>query len=274
MTVHLISLGAGVQSSTLALMAAAGEITPMPTAAIFADTGDEPQSVYDWLNWLETQLPFPIHRVGNAKGALSAEVLTVKTNQKTGKPYYASLIPAFVESKRGASIQPRHCTYQYKIKPILKQARLFGSIKRGQKSVGAVMWLGISRDEAHRMKPSRVAWCEYRWPLIEKAVRREDCLRWMADNGYPTPPRSACRYCPFKSNKEWQHLKTTEPVEFEKAVEFERQLRDMRGQVTTPGQLVRLPFLHRSLKPLNEIDFTDNQIEMGFGNECGGVCGV
>jgi len=36
--IHIISLGAGVQSSTMSLMAAAGEITPMPTAAVFADT--------------------------------------------------------------------------------------------------------------------------------------------------------------------------------------------------------------------------------------------
>lgn len=36
--IHVISLGAGVQSSTMALMAANGEITPMPKCAIFADT--------------------------------------------------------------------------------------------------------------------------------------------------------------------------------------------------------------------------------------------
>ena len=40
--VHIISLGAGVQSSTMALMAAHGLITPHPVAAIFADTQDEP----------------------------------------------------------------------------------------------------------------------------------------------------------------------------------------------------------------------------------------
>lgn len=54
--IHILSLGAGVQSSTLALMAAAGEVTPMPVAAVFADTGDEPTSVYRWLDWLTTQL--------------------------------------------------------------------------------------------------------------------------------------------------------------------------------------------------------------------------
>lgn len=47
---HIISLGAGVQSSTMALMAAHGEITPMPDAAIFADTQAEPASVYKWLD--------------------------------------------------------------------------------------------------------------------------------------------------------------------------------------------------------------------------------
>ena len=42
---HILSLGAGVQSSTLALMFARGEVTPMPDCAIFADTGAEPASV-------------------------------------------------------------------------------------------------------------------------------------------------------------------------------------------------------------------------------------
>ena len=41
---NIISLGAGVQSSTMALMATYGEITPMPDAAIFADTQWEPKA--------------------------------------------------------------------------------------------------------------------------------------------------------------------------------------------------------------------------------------
>ena len=44
---HILSLGAGVQSSALALMFAKGELTPMPAGAIFADTGAEPKYVYD-----------------------------------------------------------------------------------------------------------------------------------------------------------------------------------------------------------------------------------
>ncbi|NJM39337.1 MAG: hypothetical protein HC853_00490 [Anaerolineae bacterium] len=58
-----LSLGAGVQSSCLALMYSAGEFATMPSAAIFADTQAEPLSVYKWLDWLERQLAFPVHRV-------------------------------------------------------------------------------------------------------------------------------------------------------------------------------------------------------------------
>ena len=60
----VLSLGAGVQSTTMALMAAVGELQPMPDCAIFADTQDEPAAVYRHLAWLMSGvLPFPVHVV-------------------------------------------------------------------------------------------------------------------------------------------------------------------------------------------------------------------
>jgi hypothetical protein len=47
--VHILNLGADVQSTTLYLMACAGEIHF--DVAIFADTQDEPQVVYRHLEW-------------------------------------------------------------------------------------------------------------------------------------------------------------------------------------------------------------------------------
>jgi len=69
---QIISLGAGVQSSAMALMAAYGEIEPMPDCAVFADTGWEPPAVYEHLDWLEAELPFPVYRVtaGNIRADL------------------------------------------------------------------------------------------------------------------------------------------------------------------------------------------------------------
>ena len=73
MTVHIVqnplrvlSLGAGVQSSTLALMMTAGEVLTLD-CAIFADTRAESDSTYRWLDWLEKRLSFPLHRVTAAQ---------------------------------------------------------------------------------------------------------------------------------------------------------------------------------------------------------------
>ena len=79
-TLRILSLGAGVQSSTMALMAAHGEL-PRPNCAIFADTGDEPAAVYRWLDYLESIVcnplrvdnSFPIYRVKHKSGQTLSE---------------------------------------------------------------------------------------------------------------------------------------------------------------------------------------------------------
>ncbi|CUX70115.1 conserved hypothetical protein [Agrobacterium sp. NCPPB 925] len=69
-----LSLGAGAQSTTMALMAAHGEIGPMPDCAIFADTGGSRKPSYEHLEWLTSPnvLPFPVHIVsaGNIRDVL------------------------------------------------------------------------------------------------------------------------------------------------------------------------------------------------------------
>jgi hypothetical protein len=272
---HFISLGAGVQSSTLALMAAAGAVGPMPTAAIFADTHAEPASVYKWLGWLEQQLPFPVYRV--SAGSLTTRSLTKFTNRKTGKQYIKNMIPAFVRNADGSKgIVGRRCTYDHKIIPITKKVRQLAAIKRGQKTVGAVQWIGISLDEVHRMKPSRDTWSKHRWPLIEKEMTRHDCMRWMDKNGFPTPPRSACTYCPFHSDSEWRRLKNAEPDAFAAAVQFERDLQKLHATPDLSNRMHSVPFLHDTLKPLDQVDFSEDSTQGQFkwGNECEGLCGV
>lgn len=147
-------------------------------------------------------------------------------------------------------------------------------MKRGEKAVRVIQWIGISVDEATRMKPSRDKWAECRWPLIDMRMSRHDCLRWMQKHGYPQPPRSACIYCPFHNNAEWRRLKASEPKEFEKAVVFERELQRVKSE----SQNFRTtPFLHRSCVPLDKVDLSteeDNGQINFFENECEGMCGV
>ena len=247
----------------------------MPTAAIFADTQAEPQSVYRWLDWLEKQLPFPVIRV--TQGSLTVASLTTRTNRKTGKSYYSNMIPAYTRNPDGSKgIVSRHCTYNYKLVPLLKKQREIGKIKHGQKTVGVISWIGISLDEVSRMKPSRNNWAQNRWPLIEMEMTRHDCLRWMKARGFPTPPRSACTYCPFHSDHEWKRLKNDEPSAFADAVQFEKDLQHLHQVTHANGRIRGKIFLHNSLVPLGEIDFSEDtaQGNLNFHNECEGMCGV
>lgn len=275
-TTHIISLGAGVQSSVMALMAAAGEITPMPTAAIFADTQAEPAGVYHWLDWLEVKLPFPIYRV--TAGSITDAQLRLRNRTKSvGRPYVQSIIPAYIKNQDGTKgILGRSCTADYKIKPIMKAARKIGAVKRGEKSVKVTQWIGISLDEVRRMRTSRDAWAENRWPLVELEMSRHDCLNWMRRKGYPKPPRSACVFCPFHSDNEWRRLKNEEPAEFSKAAQFERDLQVVKAKT---DNMNGIPFLHASLRPLGEIEFlTDAQLGQATflddPKDCMGMCGL
>ena len=55
----VISLGGGVQSTVMALMAGDGAFGGVPDWAIFADTHWEPPTIYSHLEWLSRRLPFP-----------------------------------------------------------------------------------------------------------------------------------------------------------------------------------------------------------------------
>jgi hypothetical protein len=271
--IHIISLGAGVQSSCMALMAAKGEIGPMPTAAIFADTQAEPKSVYDWLEWLTKQLPFPVHRV--SFGNLLEKSLIVRTskNGKNGKntKYTQHSPPAFTFDGKKAGILMRQCTVDSKITIIHRE------INKIRQKRPVVQWIGISLDEAHRMKPSRKKHVKNVFPLIDHGMTRKDCLRWMEVGQFPEPPRSACSFCPYHDDNEWIRLRDKEPEAFAQAVDYERRLQSTMKQVTN---FRGTPWLHHSHQPLDSVVFVptsgkrDIQINMNFGNECEGMCGV
>ena len=246
-------------------MAAHGEITPMPKCAIFADTQDEPEEVYYWLEKLEKWLPFPVHRV--TAGSLAAHVTKPYFSKKNNK-MTAYSIPAFVKNADGTTgHMTRQCTSEFKVQPIDKE------ITRQMRDSGvkkAIKWIGISLDEIHRMKPSRRSTVTHIWPLIDHRIRRHDCLEWMKKHGYPKPPRSACIYCPYHSNSEWGELSDRAFLE---ASEFEKRLQETHRKIGATG----VPFLHRSMVPLREVDFStdeDHGQQVMFGNECEGMCGV
>jgi hypothetical protein len=262
---RILSLGAGVQSTAMLLMADAGELGPKPEHAIFADTGWEPSSVYDHLDKLEEATSIPIHRV--SAGNLREAALTSKHG-------FASM-PLWTKARMGKSMTlRRQCTREFKIEPITRQIRNLLGLKKGQHARGRFevdLLLGISIDEASRMKPSRLDWISHQYPLVERGMHRQDCISWMSKRGWDRPLKSSCIGCPYHNDLYWRDMKNDRPEEWEDAVEFDHAIRDTLKGVDCDA------FLHRSLKPLDEIDLTipedHGQINM-FIEECEGMCGV
>jgi hypothetical protein len=266
---RVLSLGAGVQSSTMALMAAEGLFGESPSCAIFADTKHEPSEVYDWLSWLETKLPFPVHRV--SRGDLWKSATRIRRTKDGLRTYVSTGIPVFMVDGLKKGIGKRQCTRDFKIDPINRKVRELLEMRRvPAKSPALVeMWIGISTDEALRMKDSRLPWIRARWPLIELGISRADCITWMTEQGHPTPPRSACTFCPYHSDKEWLRLSS---ADFADSVKKERELQ-MAYRNTT--QIRGVPFFHASRKPLGEVMLSGGPQEVDqFNNDCEGMCGV
>ena len=277
-----LSLGAGVQSTVLALLLSRNDRRlrrrgyPKPDAAIFADTGWEPDYVYRHLDWLENELSYPLIRV--SAGDLRKNLRRART--PTGHRFID--VPLFTVNPDGKKgMLRRQCTNHYKVTPITRRVRELAGGKRGRpfpKDRRVEMWLGISTDEVLRMKPSREQWIDHRWPLIDLDMSRQDCLDWFADS-YPERylPRSACVICPYRSDAHWMELKEAEPESFAEAVKFDRRLRN-----STKTPIRRLidgrPYLHASRRPLDTIiakRVANGERESDqFDAECEGMCGV
>ncbi|KKN66927.1 hypothetical protein LCGC14_0467020 [marine sediment metagenome] len=282
---HVLSLGAGVQSTTLYLMFAQGLLKPPLDCAIFADTGEEPVAVYQHLEWLQAVGGAPIWI--RQKSRLGDDLMR---GENSTKQRFAS-IPAYtaiVEGGREGMLR-RQCSKEYKIDVIERAIRyeLIGLRPRQRipKDVVIVQYIGISIEEAGRAlrmrnNPNRnKKWMDLRFPLMDKAMTRADCFTWLKEIGNVPHqvPRSACVFCPYHNDSEWQAIKKN-PVDWARAVAIDNALR-IPGRVVNRKVDQKL-YVHRSCVPLEKIKFNGRlnprelQLGLGFTTECEGVCGV
>lgn len=277
----VLSLGGGVQSTTLALLALRGEL-PLPEAAVFADTGWEPPAVYANLAWLREQLgdrlPLHVVRKHHASGepanirddtlaVVRAERLRVATmpifvrgtRQANPSPLQAArrgagfvVLPLFARDYTGKrSVLRRQCTGEFKIAPIYAWLREFVArprgLRRGQ-GPQVEMWIGVSAEEnPKRCKPSRLGWVHNRYPLRELGWTRARCEAWLWEHYRRRVTKSACIGCPYHNDPLWRDMKLHRPDEWAEAVAFDREIRHLPG---VRGEC----YLHRSCVPLDVVD--------------------
>ena len=251
------SFGWGVQSWTVAVMAALGEIEPIDYA-VHADTTHEHAATYahaaKWTPWLE---------------ARGVKVVTVQANRSevVREDWMDStLIPAFSDNgKAGKQGQlRRQCTHDWKIMPV----RRFIRSVIGKPTPGAVhLLMGISYEEWRRMRVSDVKYIEHVYPLVDMKMTRADCVTWLEAHGLPVPPKSACVFCPYKSIAAWQELKRAAGNDWEAAVAADTAIREKR---MTHGYSL---YVHPARRPLPEAvsipeDLGAYQSEIDFEAPC------
>lgn len=274
---HILNLGAGVQSTAIYLMWMDGELDlPEMTCAIFADTQDESTAVYRNLDWLEFLGGPKIHRV--TKGQLSSDLINGVNS--TGQRFAS--IPAFTSTREGETqgMVRRQCTREYKIEPIEKFIRRellnLKPRQRIPKDVRIHQYFGFSFDEPGRAARARlrfkqVRWGEVHFPLFDLQMTRRDCVKYL-EGRVPHPVESSeCVYCPFKSAASWRHLRDTDPEGWERACRIDEQIRE-NDALCGKGLEHRL-YVHRSCVPLRRANLHDDQGTL-FDMECEGGCSL
>lgn len=259
-----MSFGGGVQSTAMLLLckhkpelliAAMGRL---PDLAIFADTGAETASVHGHIETLKTQgLPFPLEIVQ------AGDISEIQDMNR---------VPFFTKGADGSlGMLRRQCTEYYKVKPIeafLRRALGYGKGQRiPRDTVG--LWIGISTDEASRMRDNQSPWIRNRYPLIELGWSRAKCVSFALEHGI-NPPKSRCFFCPYTSD--WVRVAKDEPSEFARAVAHDAAIRTRFPTLRNPA------FVHRRCFPLDQAvaldrEAKESQLDM-FEQECSGHCGV
>lgn len=280
-----VSMGAGVQSTTIALLIAEGRL-PAPQFAVFSDTGWEPAEVYEHLNRIDRELlkPNGIELVRVAEGNIRDESID---------PHFPVHLPLFTRTQDGVKggLMRRQCTSNYKLGPIFRWLRSeLGAktiekdctycsgggervapwmSKAGDETVGmcsicrgsgsmtrvgspprgswAEQWIGFSVDEIERVSPSRVPYATSRYPLLEDGFEfsRDDCHTYLAERGWGDTVKSACIGCPFHDNTEWRRIRDNYPDEWADAIEVDEKIRNMPGST-------HVAYLHKDRVPLAE----------------------
>jgi len=228
--------GGGKQSVAIAVLITQGKL-PVPERAVIADTGREVSSTWRYLK--EHAQPL-LDRVGLRVEIVPHSYALHDLYSTEGKP----LMPMFTGD--GGQLGA-FCSGEWKRDAVLRWLR---EPERGYGPKNPVVqWIGYSRDEIGRCKPSRRKWADVQWPLLMGyglTLSRQDCVNVILDAGLPEPRKSRCKMCPFTRNEEWLDQKESDPADHIEAITIDREIRALDRDNAV--------YLHESRVPLELVD--------------------
>jgi hypothetical protein len=230
--VQVWSCGGGTQSGAIASLIRLGKL-PRPDVVFMTDTGRERSSTW----------PFVDGFIRPALAAVGLELTVVKAQEFARLDIYRGntiLLPGFTTQSGSVGKLSPFCSGKWKREVAERWMRSIGIEK-------ARNWIGISRDEARRIRAQSQKWLELWYPLIfEVPMRREECVQLIRDQGWTDHiPHSACWMCPNHSDAEWIDMKRHWPIDFAAACDLEAEVRQKDSHF----------YLHQSCVPLGAVDF-------------------
>ena len=223
------SCGGGVQSTAIAALIYSGKIAK-PDYSVMVDTGFEKTAVIEYVRGVLVPKMAEVGVTLNiVKTSDYAEQYIIDSNGYC-------IIPVFKRTENGNQKLKTCCNDKWKVKVIRKWLQ-----DQGVEQYSSL--IGISTDEAHRQRKAHKKYYDNTYPLIDLDMDRDACVDYITKIvGWPEPPRSSCFICGQQADGEWWRMRMTQPADFARACEVERQL-----QAVVPDI-----YLHRSCKPLAE----------------------
>ena len=254
----VLSCGAGMQSTALALMSCENKMkgmihkeVPIYDAVVFCDLGLEPY-------WVKDQVEF----IKNACEKAGILFKIIDSNlykdymDKFGEGHVSSVPFWSVDENGKKAKMRRHCTIDYKILLVEKFLRynLLGYKKyqrlKPEDVLAHEMHIGFSAEESRRisrLNPSNLYIKKY--PLVEMGWERADSYKYILEVWGLDTKASACSFCPFHMNYFFKHLKENAADEYKKIVAFDRLIGEKQEKTAIKSKI----FISRSRKRIEDL---------------------
>ncbi len=209
-----LSYGGGKQTIAIITMILEGKL-PKPDLIVMADTSREVSTTFEYLNAVVQPA---LKNIGLQVEICGHEYAYWDITNGNIPGEEAILLPAFTRQNGKIGKMPTFCSNEWKQRPIRRWLK-----KNGVNDTD--VWLGISLDEAERMKSSGLNWYRHIYPLIEIIpMRRTGCIAQIQCFGWEVPYKSRCWLCPNQSSEAWRQMKRLDNGDFEKAVILENEI--------------------------------------------------
>lgn len=239
-----------MQSAAIAALIVQGKLRP--DLACIIDTEREQSTTWTYMDCV----------IAPALASVGVTLHRVRKSEYEPKDLYGGtdnkvlLLPVFTTKNGDVGKKPTFCSSYWKREVVKRWAN-----SHGVKAVDT--WLGISVDEMQRVQKDNGGKWKTRYPLIEMGMNRGDCIALVRRMGWPDPPRSSCYMCPNHTAQEWRDIRDNKPLDWQKAIMLEREIRRSDPHA----------FFHHDCVPLDQADL-DERNGILFSHCDSGMCFV